>query len=1456
MLPLGSLLLVLCAVTAITTAEARTVAAAAESSQTSVHKSTQFRRLQEPQADIPTAGEVCASAALRGECSVSDSSIYLLCPVECRRASELAHATSSSPGPASLSSARESDGSPGKLGPPSPNGSGQPYAASCAVLVLLDGGCAHDLSAQDRSVPAGTRVGDICQAECNGHGTCAATAADISFLGRAEDTSGTEHSVVLGDGACLDSGGVRLSPSSNVTIDAGGDVAPDGRFTLSLWLLKAPIEVWERKSEDDSSHAWIEMLYSHPPAEPVPPPPPSVRVGCFADNTDGVRDLESTGTSSSSASLTASTTEEALAQCGTICRGYRYLGLQWANECYCGNSYGGQGELTCATCCEDCAVGNQVCGNMNAVYEVATVEDDFARSTVSQSACSERTCAQLGWPTGRAFDDVCANNIVGGRCINEASAAEAAGTCAAAGTRLCTPGELEAGEGAATGCHSSCGCAHSSMFWSRSTTFGGLNCSADALVVVSGSNSQRATHPTTCMQVDQRAAVRCCADALGAAACDGSNGDSGDFIAIYTERQSWLDHFELVVDVAGMATEAFDVSFHRDAVPQWTHLSIVVDGGSRPKLFVDGEERRASRQGLTLAGFVFLAFEQLTNSRGFEVLSGPCTVGRRHGEIPGIPGAVGTLSCVSRFDYDGDEQCTIESDLSNAMVVSCPQFNTEYSDYITIDGKRFMHDFDEAAKCPLGTPLATGSEIQWNSVGGSGRGWEICAGIPTVDLRRRFRGVGLGPVSFVGTTGTAFLDTASVGISGTVAMLQLYADTMTPDTAECVYDRGRRLVQSGRMELAAASECRGTTITGCTSRTATVTTRIDPTGIVDAIGEVDDGSCTFTEITGSWHLEQGVVTVANTWLRIELQGSYTRPLVFVSALSRQSNSQAVVRVGNIHVSVSGRWSFQIRAEEKSCRRTELTQLSERASFLVIEAGFVSGSCQASLLRVENPEWHRVSLLQPVQVGSQMVVVSQVQNFHQRLGFVTTRLHMASNERRAEADREVIMSTALCQDDPTWTDEQQAGGRTTCAAVAQNRGYCDANYISIVLDNIVNHYAIQSTPERYAEEVQRGCPKSCAVCTSSGVVSTITAATINPRFAFFVQVEVGEGVFCPDTQFYAEYFSNLDLSGSPLVAVCEPDRPSWNWGTCCGGIPPAMRPEQMDSWFSVRWSTQIVAPDELTFVVSSYASGGSRILVDKVIELDAWQQHGSHFDSDPVMVGPGTHMLSYEYRAAGRLGQLVSNPFAVLSWTIQDGSITSMPVDSNDRLTYADVGWLACPSGTSTIGAGIQYQAGYTTTVDLAVDIVFDSAARFEITPALFASTVSTDAVPGRHPRLLAADSSGARFAVEMVTCDDLNSARNSQPVVMGWIALASPGTVDDARLQQSPTQTSDIAALLAAAHKMRLPAYLRWRNGSDPCHNRCVRCILFCLVCLVLSCLVLSWIVFLLDVLLMSCVLG
>ena len=105
---------------------------------------------------------------------------------------------------------------------------------------------------------------------------------------------------------------------------------------------------------------------------------PSSYLGCFVDNGNLVRDLDGLHSFVSTAGQGISVVNE----CSNTCRDFKYMGLQWANECYCGNSYGSQGAVATTDCDSDgiveaggvadlCGDGTFSCGSHNAVYTVS-----------------------------------------------------------------------------------------------------------------------------------------------------------------------------------------------------------------------------------------------------------------------------------------------------------------------------------------------------------------------------------------------------------------------------------------------------------------------------------------------------------------------------------------------------------------------------------------------------------------------------------------------------------------------------------------------------------------------------------------------------------------------------------------------------------------------------------------------------------------------------------------------------------------------------------------------------------------------------------------------------------------------------------------------------------------------------------------------------------------------------
>lgn len=131
---------------------------------------------------------------------------------------------------------------------------------NCLVLIMLEGGCAYDLSEKDAALVPGTSVSDVCPRECSGHGQCLAAALDIAFLGSADDSSGFGTTVELEGNACIDGGGVTFDGESWATVTMGHDYGNGAEFSLNWWMLVAPEDVWAPHNTDHPQH-----MYEHLP---------------------------------------------------------------------------------------------------------------------------------------------------------------------------------------------------------------------------------------------------------------------------------------------------------------------------------------------------------------------------------------------------------------------------------------------------------------------------------------------------------------------------------------------------------------------------------------------------------------------------------------------------------------------------------------------------------------------------------------------------------------------------------------------------------------------------------------------------------------------------------------------------------------------------------------------------------------------------------------------------------------------------------------------------------------------------------------------------------------------------------------------------------------------------------------------------------------------------------------
>eukprot|EP01045_Picozoa_sp_COSAG04_P008051 COSAG04_NODE_438_length_14426_cov_10.589795_2_plen_196_part_00 len=134
-----------------------------------------------------------------------------------------------------------------------------------------------------------------------------------------------------------------------------------------------------------------------------------------------------------------------------------------------------------------------------------------------------------------------------------------------------------------------------------------------------------------------------------------------------------------------------------------------------------------------------------------------------------------------------------------------------------------------------------------------------------------------------------------------------------------------------------------------------------------------------------------------------------------------------------------------------------------------------------------------------------------------------------------------------------------------------------------------------------------------------------------RLGFFLQI-TGEGIWCQDGEFFAEYFDSLDLSGNPIATECELDVPNWHWHSLTPpGVPPPMFNGQARTLepmlFSARWTTRLGVAESAEYLLSSHANKGSRIL-------------GGHCDNVSLLWD----------HAVASAGGVAGNSDAVTNWT--------------------------------------------------------------------------------------------------------------------------------------------------------------------------------------------------------------
>jgi glucose/arabinose dehydrogenase len=114
--------------------------------------------------------------------------------------------------------------------------------------------------------------------------------------------------------------------------------------------------------------------------------------------------------------------------------------------------------------------------------------------------------------------------------------------------------------------------------------------------------------------------------------------------------------------------------------------------------------------------------------------------------------------------------------------------------------------------------------------------------------------------------------------------------------------------------------------------------------------------------------------------------------------------------------------------------------------------------------------------------------------------------------------------------------------------------------------------------------------------------------------------------CPTGQFFAEYFANRTLAGSPTFARCE-GAIDYDWG---GGGPANGVPTDD---FSVRWTGNFdFAAGDHAF--STTSDDGIRLWVEGALLIDRWVDQGATTYTESRTLTAGTHPVRVEYYEHG------------------------------------------------------------------------------------------------------------------------------------------------------------------------------------------------------------------------------
>jgi beta-glucosidase len=122
---------------------------------------------------------------------------------------------------------------------------------------------------------------------------------------------------------------------------------------------------------------------------------------------------------------------------------------------------------------------------------------------------------------------------------------------------------------------------------------------------------------------------------------------------------------------------------------------------------------------------------------------------------------------------------------------------------------------------------------------------------------------------------------------------------------------------------------------------------------------------------------------------------------------------------------------------------------------------------------------------------------------------------------------------------------------------------------------------------------------------------------------------------------AEYFSNLSLSGTPIVDRTD-ERINFDWSS------PEYAHGSLPSQFTVRWTGVIQSNSSSLHVFRARADSGIRVYLDEMLIIDDWDEHAVRPDVTTRFLQAGrTYRVRIEYKNTGGGGAIAQFGWASL-----------------------------------------------------------------------------------------------------------------------------------------------------------------------------------------------------------------